>query len=110
MGEEANILRGISVVHQKRLKVTIDKMMTKIPESEDEVKLLPLPREANHEALLFSDIDTLVDMANYSPEQTTYNEEFERLEVLLKERDNLGKLYQEVQLQEDQAMTSLQEC
>jgi len=105
--EEANILRSW---HQKRLKVTIDKMMTKIPESEDEVKLLPLPREANHEALLFSDIDTLVDMANYSPEQTTYNEELERLEVLLKERDNLGKLYQEVQLQEDQAMTSLQEC
>ena len=49
-------------------------------------------------------------MANYSPEQTTNNEELERLEVLLKERDNLGKLYQEVQLQEDQAMTSLQEC
>jgi len=103
--EEANILRSW---HQQRLKVTIDKMMTKIPEAE--VKMLPLPQETNQEALLFSDIDTLVDMANYSPEPTTYKEELDRLEVLLKERDNLGKLYQEVQSQEEQAMASLQEC
>jgi len=103
--EEANILRSW---HQQRLKVTIDKMMTKIPEAG--VKLLPLPQETNHEALLFSDIDALVDMANYSPEPTTYKEELDRLEVLLKERDNLGKLYQEVQSQEEQAMASLQEC
>ena len=98
--------------------------MTKIPEAG--VKLLPLPQEVklivttsleliyllqtNHEALLFSDIDALVDMANYSPEPTTYKEELDRLEVLLKERDNLGKLYQEVQSQEEQAMASLQEC
>lgn len=103
--EEANILRSW---HQQRLKVTIDKMMTKIPETE--VKLLPLPQETNHEALLFSDIDALVDMANYSPEPTTYKEELDRLEVLLKERDNLGKLYQEVQSQEEQSMASFQEC
>merc|ERR1711983_35261 len=55
--EEANILRSW---HQKRLKVSIDKMMTKIPESEDEVKLLPLPREVKRTVSLFIEVEKMI--------------------------------------------------
>jgi len=104
--EEANILRSW---HTQKLKSTIDKM-TMIPESDTEVKMLPLPQEVNHEAILFSDIETLVDMANFVPEPTTYKEELFKLQGMLNERDTLGKLFTEVQEKEDQALATIKEC
>merc|ERR1719410_2068089 len=59
--EEANIMRSW---HQQKLKTTIDQM-AKIPESDSPVLLLPQPEEVNAEAILFSDIETLVNMANF---------------------------------------------
>merc|ERR1712242_29347 len=104
--EEANILRSW---HTQKLKSTIDKM-TMIPESDTEVKMPPLPQEVNHEAILFSDIETLVDMANFVPEPTTYKEELFKLQGMLNERDTLGKLFTEVQEKEDQALATIKEC
>merc|ERR1712073_131375 len=64
----------------------------------------------NHEAILFSDIETLVDMANFVPEPTTYKEELFKLQGMLNERDTLGKLFTEVQEKEDQALATIKEC
>lgn len=103
--EEANIMRSW---HQQKLKTTIDQM-AKIPES-DAILLLPQPQEVNTEAILFSDIDTLVNMANFVMEPATYKEELSKLEVMLGERDILGKLFTEVQEKEEQAINTINEC
>lgn len=103
--EEANIMRSW---HQQKLKTTIDQM-AKIPES-DAVLLLPQPQEVNTEAILFSDIETLVNMANFVMEPATYKEELSKLEVMLGERDILGKLFTEVQEKEEQAINTINEC
>ena len=66
--------------------------------------------QVNHEAILFSDIETLVDMANFVPEPTTYKEELFKLQGMLNERDTLGKLFTEVQEKEDQALATIKEC
>jgi len=104
--EEANIMRSW---HQQKLKTTIDQM-AKIPESDSPVLLLPQPQEVNAEAILFSDIETLVNMANFVMEPATYKEELSKLEVMLGERDILGKLFTEVQEKEDQAINTINEC
>merc|ERR1711983_534487 len=103
--EEANIMRSW---HQQKLKTTIDQM-AKIPES-DAVLLLPQPQEVNTEAILFSDIETLVNMANFVMEPATYKDELSKLEVMLGERDILGKLFTEVQEKEEQAINTINEC
>jgi len=103
--EEANIMRSW---HQQKLKTTIDQM-AKIPES-DAILLLPQPQEVNTEAILFSDIETLVNMANFVMEPATYKEELSKLEVMLGERDILGKLFTEVQEKEEQAINTINEC
>lgn len=84
--------------------------MAKIPESDSPVLLLPQPQEVNAEAILFSDIETLVNMANFVMEPATYKEELSKLEVMLGERDILGKLFTEVQEKEDQAINTINEC
>ena len=104
--------------------------MAKIPESDSPVLLLPQPEEVNllecyglyynsvltvylqvnAEAILFSDIETLVNMANFVMEPATYKEELSKLEVMLGERDILGKLFTEVQEKEDQAINTINEC
>merc|ERR1711971_691475 len=104
--EEANIMRSWN---QQKLKTTIDKM-ARIPESDAEVKMLPQPQEVNTEAILFSDIETLVNMANFVMEPATYKEELAKLEVMMSERDILGKLFTEVQEKEDQAINTINEC
>lgn len=107
--EEANIMRDeFRSWHQQKLKTTIDQM-AKIPES-DAILLLPQPQEVNTEAILFSDIDTLVNMANFVMEPATYKEELSKLEVMLGERDILGKLFTEVQEKEEQAINTINEC
>lgn len=108
--EEANIMRDeFRSWHQQKLKTTIDQM-AKIPESDSPVLLLPQPQEVNAEAILFSDIETLVNMANFVMEPATYKEELSKLEVMLGERDILGKLFTEVQEKEDQAINTINEC
>jgi len=104
--EEANILRSW---HKQKLKTTIDQM-ARIPESDAEIKMLPQPQEVNAEAMLFSDMETLVNMANFVMEPATYKEELSKLEVMLGERDILGKLFNEVQEKEDQAINTIKEC
>lgn len=107
--EEANIMRDeFRSWNQQKLKTTIDQM-AKIPES-DAILLLPQPQEVNTEAILFSDIDTLVNMANFVMEPATYKEELSKLEVMLGERDILGKLFTEVQEKEEQAINTINEC
>ena len=66
--------------------------------------------QVNTEAILFSDIDTLVNMANFVMEPATYKEELSKLEVMLGERDILGKLFTEVQEKEEQAINTINEC
>ena len=66
--------------------------------------------QVNAEAILFSDIETLVNMANFVMEPATYKEELSKLEVMLGERDILGKLFTEVQEKEDQAINTINEC
>lgn len=100
--------------------------MAKIPES-DAILLLPQPQEVilnfiivkectdcnlqvNTEAILFSDIETLVNMANFVMEPATYKEELSKLEVMLGERDILGKLFTEVREKEEQAINTINEC
>jgi len=108
--EEANIMRDeFRSWHQQKLKTTIDKM-ARIPESDAEIKMLPQPQEVNTEAILFSDIETLVNMANFVMEPATYKEELAKLEVMMSERDILGKLFTEVQEKEDQAINTINEC
>merc|ERR1711971_484326 len=104
--EEANIMRSWN---QQKLKTTIDKM-ARIPESDAEIKMLPQPQEVNTEAILFSDIETLVNMANFVMEPATYKEELAKLEVMMSERDILGKLFTEVREKEDQAINTINEC
>ena len=60
--------------------------------------------------MLFSDMETLVNMANFVMEPATYKEELSKLEVMLGERDILGKLFNEVQEKEDQAINTIKEC
>ena len=66
--------------------------------------------QVNAEAILFSDIETLVNMANFVMEPATYKEELSKLEEMLGERDILGKLFTEVQDKEDQAINTINEC
>ena len=66
--------------------------------------------QVNTEAILFSDIETLVNMANFVMEPATYKEELAKLEVMMSERDILGKLFTEVQEKEDQAIITINEC
>ena len=49
-------------------------------------------------------------MANFVMEPATYKEELSKLEVMLGERDILGKLFTEVQEKEEQAINTINEC
>jgi len=106
--QEAEILRDeFRSWHQKKLRVTIDEMLK---QPENEIKYLPTPTEVGTESALFSDIDALVEMANFVPEPSTYKDELNKLKNLINERDSLGKLYNEVQEKDHKTIATIQEC
>merc|ERR1712168_993080 len=102
--QEADILRSWN---KKKLRVTIDQM-SKQPKNE--IKYLPTPTEVGSESPLFSDLNVLVEMANFVPEPSTYKDELNKLKDLINERDSLGKLYNEVQEKDHKTIATIQEC
>jgi len=109
--EEANILRSW---HQKRLRLAIDKM-SKIPEHENEVKMLPQPAEVTEEDLerntnLILGLENLVDFANQEINETTFNEEVSKLQQLLAERENLKVLIEDIYAKEAQTNITIEDC
>jgi hypothetical protein len=106
--EEANILRSW---HQKRLRLAIDHL-SQIPEDEA-VKMLPQPSDVVTEQdmelntnMLFG-LETLVDFAN---KPVSFQDEVDKLRQLLKERDNLKKLVDDIEAKEKQTEVTVEDC
>jgi len=105
--EEAQIMRSY---HQNKLMLTINQL-SKISEenSGDAIKLLDKPAEVDEKAVLFSDIEALVDLVHNMPDRNSLEEEIVKLHEMLSERDSLVKLFSEIQEKYDQTVSTITE-
>ena len=60
-------------------------------------------------AVLFSDIEALVDLVHKMPDRSLLEEEFMKLQEMLAERDSLVKLFAEIQEKYDQTLMTITE-
>jgi len=102
--EEAKIMRSYQ---QNKLMHTINQM-SKVPEEEG-VKLLDKPAEVDENVSLFSDIEALVNLVHYMPDQSALDEEFLKLQEMLTERDSLVKFFSEMKEKYDQTLLTITE-
>jgi len=104
--EEEKIMRSYQ---QNKLMLTINQL-TKISEEDySAVKLLDKPAEVDGNAVLFSDIEALVDLVHQIPDQSLLEEEFLKLQEMLAERDCLVKLFSDIQEKYDQTLITITE-
>jgi len=103
--EEEQIMRSYQ---QNKLMLTINQL-SKISEEDCGLKLLDKPAEVNGNAVLFSDIEALVDLVHQMPDRNSLEEEFLKLQEMLVERDSLVQLFSEIQEKYDQTLHTITE-
>merc|ERR1719195_699635 len=103
--EEEQIMRSYQ---QNKLMLTINQL-SKISEEDCGLKLLDKPAEVNGNAVLFSDIEALVDLVHQMPDRNSLEEEFLKLQEMLVERDSLVQLSSEIQEKYDQTLHTITE-
>merc|ERR1711962_1031314 len=104
--EEEKIMRSYQ---QNKLMLTINQLSKISEEDYNAVKLLDKPAEVDGNAVLFSDIEALVDLVHKTPDRSLLEEEFLRLQEMLAERDSLVKLFAEIQEKYDQTLMTITE-
>ena len=110
---------------QNKLMLTINQL-SKVSEEDCGLKLLDKPAEVggsnldrirityysvqvNGNAVLFSDIEALVDLVHQMPDRNSLEEEFLKLQEMLVERDSLVQLFSEIQEKYDQTLHTITE-
>merc|ERR1711988_112665 len=104
--EEEKIMRSYQ---QNKLMLTIHQLSKISEEDHSAVKLLDKPAEVDGNAVLFSDIEALVDLVHKMPDRSLLEEEFMKLQEMLAERDSLVKLFAEIQEKYDQTLMTITE-
>lgn len=104
--EEEKIMRSYQ---QNKLMLTINQLSKISEEDYNAVKLLDKPAEVDGNAVLFSDIEALVDLVHKTPDRSLLEEEFLKLQEMLAERDSLVKLFAEIQEKYDQTLMTITE-
>merc|ERR1711973_735061 len=104
--EEEKIMRSYQ---QNKLMLTINQLTKISEEDHSAVKLLDKPAEVDGNAVLFSDIEALVDLVHKMPDRSLLEEELMKLQEMLAERDSLVKLFAEIQEKYDQTLMTITE-
>ena len=75
----------------------------------DRIRITNYSVQVNGNAVLFSDIEALVDLVHQMPDRNSLEEEFLKLQEMLVERDSLVQLFSEIQEKYEQTLLTITE-